>query len=122
MLYIGILIYFVFILPLELTITYAIGCFLTAKIVQHTAAEITNTEVKKITGKFAVGAAISSIFFGLALLNREHLWHFNPVYIGIFMTIGFIILGISFGGIVAKYIFQRIEETSTSTSQKQGDS
>ena len=98
------------VLPLTLILTGAIGGFVTAKVIQRAEPGISKSDVSAIvrawTIGLALGGAIAAIFFGYALAVTLT-WEYQQT--GIFMTMGFAIVGIFAGNVGAKSMFRRLE-------------
>lgn len=108
------------VLPATLILTGAIGGFVLAKEAQKSAPHVTKSDIAAITRAWtkglALGGVIAAIFFGYALAVTL-VWSYLKT--GIFMTIGFAIVGVFASNIGAKSMFRRLgalAPTSKSTS------
>lgn len=106
----------VIILPLSLSIIGILGGFVIAKVAQKASPQISNNNVVAITQGWAIsltlGGASASIFFAYALANTLT-W--NYLTTGLFMTIGFAIVGIFAGFVGARKMFREIRSATLSS-------
>ena len=97
------------VLPLILILTGAIGGFVTARVIQRAEPGISRSDVSAIiqtwTISLALGGAFAAIFFGFALAVTIT-WEY--LHTGIFMAIGFAIVGIFAGNRGARSTFRRL--------------
>jgi hypothetical protein len=97
------------ILPFSLIITGILGGFVIAKVAQKAAPHISNGDVAAITRGWAIslalGGASAAIFFAYALASTLT-WNYPKT--GLFMTVGFAIVGLFAGLMGVRKMFRQI--------------